>query len=266
MDLYEEIKKLEQVRKGNSNKVLTMYLNTDPSDPEQQGGEWKIHFKNGMRNFEQYLEKDENKEELINFQQVRQKAEKFVKGNEQNFRKGIVLFATAKEDVWFADRVQMRLKTEFFWQETPDLEQLKTLYETFPKTGVILVQQDHVKVIEAELGEVKDSIHYELDMNTEKWRLFAGTHKGEDSMGKRGKNMQQDFQDRFEANKHRWYKNIAAKLDKLAKDHEWEKIYVVGESDASRDLEALMNKTVDDIIQKNMLDHTESSVLTEVFA
>ncbi|WP_099159972.1 VLRF1 family aeRF1-type release factor [Virgibacillus ndiopensis] len=267
MDLHEQIKKLEKVRKDNTNKVLTMYLNTDPSDPEQQGGEWKIHFKNGMRNFEQYLEEDNNKEELKNFQQVRQKVEKFVRGNEQNFRKGIVLFATADEDIWFAYRVQMRVKTEFYWQETPKLEQLKAMYEAFPKSGVILVQQDHVKVIEAELGEIQDTTHYNLDIDTDKWRQFAGPHKADASMGKGGKGLQQDnFKDRYEANKHRWYKSIAPKLDKLAKDHEWEKIYVVGEADASHNVEAQMNKSVDNVIQKNMLDHEESRVLEEVFA
>ncbi|MEN1969736.1 VLRF1 family aeRF1-type release factor [Lentibacillus sp. N15] len=266
MDIHEEIKKLKNVSKERTNKVFTMYLNTDPSDPEQQGGEWKLHLKNGLRNFEQYLSEDDNKEEWKNFQQIKQKVKKYVRGNEQNFRKGIILFATADEDVWFATRVQMRLKTEFFWENTPVTEQLERLYEIFPKAGLILVQQDQVKVIEAEIGEITDTAYYELDIETDHWRQFTGPHKADASMGKGGKSLkQEDFRNRYEANKQRWYKSIAPKLDKRAKEDAWEKIYIIGESDASQEIKAQMNKVVDAVIQKNMLEHEESNVLEEVF-
>ncbi|WP_369813152.1 VLRF1 family aeRF1-type release factor [Virgibacillus halodenitrificans] len=79
-------------------------------------------------------------------------------------------------------------------------------------------------------------------------------------------NAQKDnFAARYEANKQRWYKKIAPKLDKAAKDKEWEKIVIVGESDPSQELKQQMNKQVDEVIQKNMLDHEESKVLAEVF-
>ncbi|MFD1038784.1 hypothetical protein ACFQ3N_10330 [Virgibacillus byunsanensis] len=65
MGLCEQIKEFDSVRKEGANKVFTMYLNTDPSDPEQQAGEWKIHFKNGLRNFEKYLEKADDPELFI---------------------------------------------------------------------------------------------------------------------------------------------------------------------------------------------------------
>ncbi|MFC4558701.1 VLRF1 family aeRF1-type release factor [Virgibacillus kekensis] len=266
MNLDDQIKQLENVRKEGSNKVFSMYLNTDPSDPEQQGGEWKIHFKNGLRNFESYLQEDENKEELKNFQQVKKKVEKFVRGNEQNYRRGIILFATADEEIWFAHRVQTRLETEFHWEETPQLDQLKKLRDEFPKSGIILVQQDQVKVVEANMNEIEDTVYYEFDVDTDDWRQFTGPHRADPSMGSGGKSLQQDnFKDRYEANKHRWFKSIAPKLDKRAKDHQWEKVYVVGEPDPTQELKEQMNKPIDDIIQKNMLDHEESKVLEEVF-
>lgn len=266
MNLNQQIKQLEKVRNENSNKVFSMYLNTDPSDPEQQAGEWRIHLKNGLRNFESYLEKDNNKEELKNFQLVKQKVEKYVHSNEQHFRRGIILFATADEDVWFADRVQARVETEFFWEEIPNLDQMKALMHNFPKSGIILVQQNQIKVVETELNEVQNTLYYELDIDTDDWRQFSGPHKADAPMGSGGKSLQQDnFKDRYEANKQRWYKRIAPKLDKKVKDHEWEKVYVVGESNASHELEAQMNKPTEEVIHKNMLDHKETKVLEEVF-
>ena len=44
MDLAKQIKQLEHARREGANKIFTMYLNTDPSDPDQQGGKWKINF------------------------------------------------------------------------------------------------------------------------------------------------------------------------------------------------------------------------------
>lgn len=266
MNLNKQIKQLENVKKEGSNKVFSMYLNTDPSDPEQQGGEWKIHLKNGLRNFESYLEQDDNKEELKNFQLVKQKVEKYVHGNEQHFKRGIILFATADEDVWFATRVQMRLETEFFWEERPKLDQFIRLKNDYPQAGIILVQQNQIKVMKTHLNEIQDSVYYELDIDTDDWKQFSGPHKAGASMGSGGKSTQQEnFKDRYEANKQRWYKSIAPKLDKQAKNQEWEEIYIVGEPDASHELESQMNKHVFQVIQKNMLDHGETKVLEEVF-
>jgi len=266
MDLTKQIKELEKVIKEGSNKVFTMYLNTDPSDPDQQGGEWKIHLKNGLNNFEHYLQEDDNKEELQNFQMVKQKVKKYVLGNEQNFRRGIVIFASADEDVWFAVRLQVRLKTEFYWQETPVLDQLKTISADYPKAGIILVQQDEVKVVESHLNEVENTVYYELDLETDDWRQKVGPRKANNVSGLGSTNAQKEnFKDRVEANKHRWYKSIAPKLDKRAKDNQWEEIYVVGEADASHEIESQMNKPVNKVIHKNMLDHEESKVLDEVF-
>ncbi|MBP1969490.1 protein required for attachment to host cells [Virgibacillus natechei] len=261
MDLNKQIQKLETIRNDNSNKVFTMYLNTDLSDPEQQGGEWKIHLKNGLRNFEQYLKEDDDKEELKNFQAVKEKVERFVVGNEQKFLKGIVLFATADEEVWFATRVQIPLETAFNWQETPHLEQLKQLSVDYPKTGIILIQQNEVKVIDSYLNEIEDTFSYELDLDTDDWREKTTTDTGSGSTNQHT----EKFEDRVEANQQRWYKKIAPKLDKQAKDKSWENIYVIGESDPANELKEQMNKPVNEVIQKNMLDHEESKVLQEVF-
>lgn len=267
MDLNKQLQQLKHVRREGANKIFTMYLNTDPSDPDQQGGKWKINFKNGLRNFESYLQEDDNKEELKNFQLVKQKVKKFVYGHEVDLLRGIIVFATADEEIWFADRVQMRLESTFTWQETPELEQMQKLKDHYPKSGIILVQQNEIKVIESDLNRIEDRISYELDLNTDDWRQKKGPRKAAATAGAPGaSNYQQDnFEARYQENKHRWYKQIAPKLDKRAKDHGWERIFVVGEADPAIQLKNEMNKPVDRVIQKNMLDHEESQILRAVF-
>ncbi|WP_232334352.1 VLRF1 family aeRF1-type release factor [Oceanobacillus sp. AG] len=266
LTITETINWLKDVRKEGANKVFTMYLNTDRSDPNQQGGEWKIHLKNGMRNFETYLQQDDNTEELNNFKKVKKKAMDFIKENEQQLQRGIIIYATADDDVWFAKCVQMRLEDEFYWQETPEINQLIELSEKYPKLGIVLVQQNQVKVIDSEANRVKEITYFELDVDTEDWKIKQGPRRPS-TAGAGGPNVHKDsFESRFAANQHRWYKKIAPKLDKIAKNNQWEQLYMVGEGDSTKELGKLMHRPIDAVLQKNMLDHEETKVLEEVLA
>src|SRR5690625_5672916 len=84
MSFEEEIKELESIRKEGSDKIYSMYLNTDPSDPDQQGGKWKIQLKKSLQDFTNFLKEDDNKEELKNFEIVKDKVEKYVERSEEH--------------------------------------------------------------------------------------------------------------------------------------------------------------------------------------
>ncbi|TFB13767.1 hypothetical protein E3U55_15290 [Filobacillus milosensis] len=266
MDLKPLLNKLEHYRVEKPNRVFTMYLNTDPADPDQQGGKWRLQLKNGLNNFESYLQEDGDSDEKRNYWAVKEKVESFIDENETSLKKSVIIFATADEDVWYADILQMPVKTEFYWEEEPVLGQLKELQESFPKTGIILTQKNQIKYIDAELGTVNDTNVYELDLDTEDWRMHQGTHKADSNLGTGGgkTSKKDEFNERFEANRYRWYKSIAPKLDKVAKDNDWERIYLVGESDEVNDLDEHMNKDVDEKINKNLLAEEEMKVLDKV--
>lgn len=266
MNINKEIKKLEQIHLEKPQKVFTMYLNTDPSDPDQQGGEWKIQLKNGLNNFESYLKEDGDSDEKRNYWAVKEKVQKFIDENEQHFAKSVVIIASGDDTVWFAERFQMPVKTEFYWEESPVLNQLKEMTEAFPKTGIILTQKNQIKLIDAELGTLNDTQLFELDLDTEDWRQHQGPHRAQPSMGSGGaKSSQKDeYKERFEANRYRWYKSVAPKLDKLAKDYGWEQFYLVGDKEELKDLQDNMNKEAKDFVNKNLLDHEEKSVIEEV--
>ncbi|MFC0523814.1 VLRF1 family aeRF1-type release factor [Pontibacillus salicampi] len=265
MSMEKELKKLENYYVTKPDGILTMYLNTDLADPEQQGGEWKIHFKNGMNNFDHYLMESGDKDEKRNFRAIKEKLETYIQDYERNLSKSLIVFASSDGELFFAQPVQMPVKTEFFWEDHPVLDQLHQLTEQFPKTGVVLVQQENVKILEAELGALQDTTHYELDLNTEDWREATGPHQAQATMGKGGKNPQkEEFEDRFRAHQQRWYKRLAPTLDKMAKDRNWQEIYLVGAREEAEEIESNMNKPVKEVVNKNLLEHEETKVLNEV--
>src|SRR5690625_5794280 len=93
----------------------------------------------------------------------------------------------------------MRLKSEYDWKREPNLTQLKELEIEFPKTGMILVQQNYVKVIDAFLNEIRDIHFYELDLDTEDWSVKKGPGRGGGGMRTGDANYQEDkFKNRSE--------------------------------------------------------------------
>lgn len=267
MNLARQIQQLEQIQGNEGNgKVFSMYLNMDPADPDQQGGKWRITLKNGLRNFEKYVQEANDEQEIKEFQKVKKKVSDYIEANELELKKGLIIFASADDSVWFTARVQVRLRSDFYWQETPVLDQLIELQRDYPKAGIILVQTGQVKVIESNMNEVEGTIYYELDLDTEDWKEKLGPQMAKGDMPPGAHNLQVDkFNNRTEANRYRWFKSIAPKLDMHAKSGNWEKIFVMGEPEAAQTVLELMNKPVDGILQKNMLDQDENRVLEEVF-
>lgn len=261
MDINKEIKRLESIYLEKPEGVFSMYLNTDPADPDQQGGEWRIHLKNSLQQFEKYLKEDGNSEEIDNFNKVRKKVRDFFGEHETNLQKSVIIFATPDESIWFAEILQVPVETEIHWEKIARVDQLIELNQKHPKSGVIMTQREAIKIIETELGSQLDSYSYELDLDTEDWKKHVGPHRAQTTVGSGGKSLKRERYDkRFEANRYRWYKKIGGKLDKLAKDNGWEYIYMIGNQDETKDLSSTMNKPIDRFIDKNMHDKNEENV------
>lgn len=265
MDINKEIKRLESLYLEKPERVFSMYLNTDPTDPDQQGREWRIHLKNALQRFEKYLEEDDDKAELDNFCKVKEKVKSFFAENELNLQKSVIIFATPDQSIWLAEILQVPVMTELYWEEIAKVDQLIDLSQSYPKSGIILTQKEAIKIIETELGNHLDSTYYQLDLDTEDWKRHTGSHYAQSTISSSGTSVKREqFNKRFEANRQRWYKSIASKLDKLAKDNDWQSIYMVGNQDETRDLAQTMTKPIDHFIDKNMLDKKDAEVIKRI--
>ncbi|TYS17567.1 hypothetical protein FZC78_06760 [Rossellomorea vietnamensis] len=61
-------------------------------------------------------------------------------------------------------------------------------------------------------------------------------------------------------------KRKSGKLDKVAADRKWEKIIVLGDKGTGHMLSENMNKQIDEVIQKNLLNEQEEKVVEEINA
>src|SRR6185312_2183034 len=135
MSLSEKLKELKEFE-CSSRCVLSVYLNTNPADPEQQNGAWRIHLKTGLKRIDEYIKASNDEKELKAFRELKKKVDTEIEENQNDLHKGVVIFAS--ENLWHVYYVQVSVKTSFHWEDRPMLEELEYMYKAYPEAGIVL--------------------------------------------------------------------------------------------------------------------------------
>lgn len=258
------LQKLKSYQLQSPDRMLSMYLNTDSRDPDQQGGEWKIALKNGLARIEEYLEAS-SEAEYHRFKKIKDRINQYFQELGKNMPRSIVVFASDDSQIWHSLQLQLPVETSFYWEERAEVRQLENIYNEYPSAGIILIQQNEVKILDTALGEIKKSEHYSFDVQSETWRKKDDERKVQVTTGGAEKTPQKDiFREREKDIQKRLYKSLGSKLDKKAADRKWIKIIIAGDKKTAEILAGSMNKTIDKTIQKNLLNENESKVAEEL--
>src|SRR5690625_1126023 len=248
---------------SKDNNVLSIYLNTDPADPEQRNDAWKIHLKNGMKELEEMIPSSINETELQLFKKIRKKVQKEIDANQTSLNKGIIIFASEDPELWFVHYVQVRVKTNFYWRKKPELEQLHYINKAYPHSGIILPAFNEVRMIDTAMGVVNDELVYEFDSGSEEWKRKKGVAYG--SVRASSATHVDAFEDRLRENLFRFYKQMGTTIGHLAKEREWKEIHISGEPELANAIAKTLQKKPDSILHKNLNNNKSNQVLHEVF-
>lgn len=258
MLISEQLQQLQNTVYDEPKKVFSLYLNMDPENPDEKGQKWKIKLKKALQSLEKETTDSDSHEEKNQSKTIRQKIEKEIYGKEDQLKRSLILFATADEDLWFSYALNLPVTTESHWTNRPEVAQLQTLLSDYPHTGILVMQQDQARVIETEVGRLLDTTHYELNISNDQWREHSGP-QGSDLT--QGGSQKDEYQEHKEAHQQRWFKNLAAKIEKKAKDQGWEQIWLVGEKDEINPLQGYFNKKINKTVPKNVLHWSNDSIL-----
>ncbi|QDI90915.1 hypothetical protein EPH95_06755 [Salicibibacter halophilus] len=259
MTISKEIQKIKE--KKDDIGVLTIYLSTDISDQSQTRGEWKIRLKNGMNHLEDYAKNSENKEEKKALKNLLEKAHTHIYDKQKDMQKSFVIMASADGELWKVKVLQAPVETSFHWEKQAETEQLEQLKDEYPETGIIVTQQRDVTFIEAALGEIRDEKTFTWDLKKEDWVDYQ-----DPSPPSATDTSHDDFQRRFEENKHRWYKSLASLLTKEIKNRNLDGVYLVGSKSATGDLGQHLDQThLKGTITKNLGSKPSHEILNEVY-
>ncbi|MDQ0300810.1 hypothetical protein J2S78_003278 [Salibacterium salarium] len=243
--------------------ILTIYLNTDFADGSQHGGEWKIRLKNGLKKIKEYIDTSGTKEEQKAYKKLADMANQHIYDEQMNLQKSFVFMASVNGEFLVEKILQVPVETEFHWETYPVLDQLEELQTEFPGVGVILVQKSDVVFIDAALGEIRDEKQFSWEVESEDWKQYKGNASADRTAS--GSNQVDELQQRFEENRHRWYKNLAPVIDKEVKQRQLAGLYVVGNKESIRDVEQHLNTKIINTIPKNLISKPSHEVLNIVY-
>ncbi|WP_245628065.1 VLRF1 family aeRF1-type release factor [Shouchella shacheensis] len=259
MSLAKNLKHLRQIHCEDG--CLSIYLRTNQASTDQQKGEWKIRLKNGLKKLEEYLQASDNDTELKAFQKLKKQAEAQITDLQPAMPKAVVFIGSATGEVQLT-KLQVPVENEFRWERQPVVDQLETLQATYPRSGILLIQKTDVIAVETSLGEVEEERTYSWDIETEDWKEYVGSGSSENV----GAALHRDqFDDRFDANQQRWFKQLAAKIDKRAKDRGWNSVHLVGSPDQTTEFERQLTFKEVVVVKKNLAKLRSHQIVDEVF-
>lgn len=241
--------------------VLSVYLNTNPGDPEQLNGGWKIHLKSGLKRIGEYLEaSDEN--EIKAFNNLKNKVINEIEGNQPEMRKGVVIFASANEDLWSVHYVQVPVKTNFFWESYPAIEQMEYMYKAYPEAGIIMPSFGEVRILDTAMGFVRDDLTFKYDPISEVW----GEKKKIDAKGRRtAANSKSAVLDpQYKVNATSFYKGMRTTIEQLKKKRGWREFHVAGEAEMANAFAETLRDLPASCIYKNLNNSKSSEVINQV--
>lgn len=262
MSFSEELKKLKEFE-CSSRCVLSVYLNTNPADPEQQNGAWRIHLKNGLKRIDEYLEASNDEKEIKAYKKLKEKVTKEIENNQNDLNKGVVIFASLDPELWSVHYVQVQVKTSFHWEDHPVIEELEYMLKAYPEAGIILTSFGEVRVLDTAMGFVNGERSYEFDSGLEVWREQAGIRSSLQRGA--GGNNSDDLDHRLKENLDRFYKEMGTIVEKMQKERNWKEIYVVGEAELANSFAKSLRTKPKNCIYKNLINIQSSKVLHHVF-
>lgn len=227
LDRIDDLKKVKTEKPGG---ILTIYLDTDQSKPEQQRGQWKIQLKNSLEEIEARLISKGNDRELQNFMRLAEKAEKEIYCLEEQLQKGLILFASHDLTLWELHIVQVPLEFELFWKEWPQLSQLVVLGAHYPAFGIIHIQKEKVRVKDMELGEVIEEFSYTASTDEEDWRRCPGTCLSKDQFVSSVSHLD-DYMKKAETPVLQMFRCLSGDLHKEARKRCWQGVFLLGEAE-----------------------------------
>ncbi|MDN5708992.1 MAG: VLRF1 family aeRF1-type release factor [Planococcus sp. (in: firmicutes)] len=285
MTLYDEIQELKQFE-CEDRCVLSVYLNTNPADREAQNGAWKIQLKNGLKRLDEYLTASKDEKELKAYKALRKKVEKEITDNQGDLQKGVVIFASTQDDLFWVKHLQISVKTDFQWENKPALDQLRYIYKAYPYAGVVLPSFKGIRVLDTSVGIVNEEVYYEFDAGLEVWteqkgvrssgRIQGRSGAGSTGGGAAGGNSPviggsgggsptDELDHRLKENLDRFYKDMGSKIEKLKKERRWEEIHVIGEAEHAQSFSKVLHKKPNSCIHKNLINNSADKILHEVF-
>lgn len=192
----EDLEKLKKRVEGFEEPVLSVYLNTNPADPENRNKAYALRLKDALK-------------ELGVPKKLAETVLRYVEGR-QRLGRTLVLFASPQDGMETL-LLQAEMPEEIVWGE-PHLAPLQLVIDEYQPTGVVLIDAKRFRFFVTSLGQIEEELGAANVFNTAGWREITISPSSANPQG----GMAQDlFERRVEAQTRRFYKELAEEIRHL---------------------------------------------------
>ncbi len=262
MSISKELQTLKEFKCTNR-CVLSAYVNTNPADPDQLKGAWRIHLKSSLKRIEEYIIASKDESELKAFKVVKEKVVKEIEDHQNELHKGVVIFASENPSLWSVHYVQVHVRTSFHWEDHPVVEEMEYMYKAYPEAGIVLPSFGEVRILDTAMGFLNDELTYDFEPNIQGWgdrkKATPDDHQGI------GSSNVDVLEPRLKENLGRFYKGMGEIVEKLKKERGWKEIHVAGEAELAKAFAGTLREKPASCIHKNLNNSKPYEVLHQIF-
>ena len=162
--------------------------------------------------------------------------------------------------------IQLPLPTRVVLRGGPHLVPLLAVHETGRPSGLVAVQRDGLALLEWRLGAVDDLERMPFEPNEDEWREKRGPAHPNPMRGQQTAVHTQRFDRRLEANRERFFKRAAVRLEELARMRGWSRLAFFGDARLGHTLIDALPARNDDfevLVDDRVIDEVAHDVLAD---
>jgi peptide subunit release factor 1 (eRF1) len=203
--------------------VLTVYLDTNPSKPRNQGrpSGARIWLKSRAKEVGADLSRQERKL----FEKQLTRVDRFLSTRPRRER-GIVVVAGPK--TWHVLKLQVDVEDELHWGRA-SLKQLLWLLDEHQPGGVAVIDRSGVRFYRHWMGEFEEQKAERFELDTSSWRQKSGVRPARLGQRKTGLRSERDaVQQRTDAQYARIFRDTAKRIHEWAQREKLDPVFIVG--------------------------------------
>lgn len=205
-----------------SSPVLTLYLNTNPAEPRNQGHPpgYLIYLKSRGKIIGNRVPEPERKQ----FREELKRVEEFLR-NQRPSQRGVVIFSGSKRLEILP--MHVAVEDELHWGR-PSLTQLLWLLDEHQPSGVVVVDRSGARFYRYWLGEMEELKREKFVLDMAAWRqkhLMPPSHPG---VYKTRGSQRDVFQQRVEAQYDRFFREAAERIRQWSEREKLRPVFVAG--------------------------------------
>jgi len=233
--------------------ILTVYLDTNPAKPRNQGkpSGARIWLKSRAKEMGAGVPLEERKL----FRKQLERVDKFLGVRPQRER-GVVIFAGPK--TFHALRLQVAVEDELHWGRAA-LKQFLWLLDEHQPGGVVVVDRAGVRFYRFWMGELEEQKAERFALNTSQWRKKSPVRPARLTHRQTGRSERDAFEQRVETQYARIYRETAKRIQVWAQREKLDSVFIAGPDKA---VESVKTEITPEIQERVALVKGEYAQLT----